>query len=236
VTIFTIEEPHKLNGGQRDWHNGTQECCSECAVLSSFGDDLGKLERYHDRKKLVTFNSSGRVEGLSGVPVSPAPAGPGLVELESEPEGPQSVRSGRPVPGQGQDPRAQFGLLAGPPSLLPDAEGTVALFEAARDRRAVMVRTPDAVQFATITTTQSGRDTRSLGVTGRPGPRRIAELAGIQTELVSWGSSTAYPIMGAVRRRPERLRVSPNPSTRRSPPAASRRRPWPCGPTSRIRR
>jgi hypothetical protein len=126
----------------------------------------------------------------------PTPAPPTPTAAEPEP-GPQSVSaSRRPTPSGQTNPRAQFGVMSGPPSLLPDDTGMAELFTAIRERRAVTVTTPDA-SFATITTTQSGRDTQLIGVTQRSGPRRIAELGAIPTEDVEWGSSAAFPIMGA---------------------------------------
>ena len=109
---------------------------------------------------------------------------------------PERVRAGRALPSQPPDPRAGYGVLSGPPSLLPDDAGMVALFGAVTERRAAMISTP-AAQFATITTTQSGRDVQLLGTTRRAGPRRIAELAPIPVEEVAWGASSAFPIMGA---------------------------------------
>jgi hypothetical protein len=131
----------------------------------------------------------------------PAPAeqpAPEQPSTDPAQDGPQTVRAARPLPNDGgqQNPWQQFGVTAGPPSLLPSDEGLVELFTAVRNRRSVTVATP-AVSFATITTTQSGRDTSLLPTTRRAGPRRIAELGGIPTEQVSWGSSSAFPILGA---------------------------------------
>lgn len=119
-----------------------------------------------------------------------------LRDYTPEAEGPQAVRASPPREHPAPDRRREFGMIP-LPSLLPSDEQTIELFEAVRDRRAAMVSTDPASSFAAITTTQSGRDTRLVGVTRRPGPRRIAELAGIGVEEVSWGSSAAFPIMGA---------------------------------------
>jgi len=85
---------------------------------------------------------------------------------------------------------------AGPrvPSLMLDRAGLEELHNAIIERRGVRVATP---MNATVTTTQTGRPASPLGVTGRGGPIRIAELAGISSEQVEWGGSSMFPILGA---------------------------------------
>lgn len=82
------------------------------------------------------------------------------------------------------------------PSLMPDAAGVQELFDAIGERRGVKLTTP-TVQNAVITTTQTGKTATALGVTGRGGPIRIAELTGITAETVEWGGSSVFPIFGA---------------------------------------
>jgi hypothetical protein len=94
--------------------------------------------------------------------------------------------------GDGAGPSAGGGL----PSLMPDSAGLAELQAAISERRGVNITTPPVLNAA-ITTTQTGRTATALGVTGRGGPIRIAELTGITADRVEWGGSSVFPILGA---------------------------------------
>jgi hypothetical protein len=97
-----------------------------------------------------------------------------------------------PVPGIGPWAADDDGPRV--PSLMPDRAGLQELHNAIRERRGVRVATP---MNATVTTTQTGRPATPLGVTGRGGPIRIAELTGITSEEVEWGGSSVFPQLAA---------------------------------------
>lgn len=78
------------------------------------------------------------------------------------------------------------------PSLMPDSKGMGELHAAITGRQAVRVETK-----ATVTTTDTGRPASPLGMTGRGGPIRIAELGMIDAESVEWGGSSQFPILAA---------------------------------------
>jgi hypothetical protein len=81
------------------------------------------------------------------------------------------------------------------PSLMPDRQGLADLHAGIIGRSPVVVTTP--AYNAAVTTTQTGKPSTPLGVTGRGGPIRIAELAGITSETVEWGGQSMFPILGA---------------------------------------
>lgn len=85
---------------------------------------------------------------------------------------------------------------SGLPSLMPSAQGLAELHAALSERRATRITTPSFTN-ATVTTTQTGKPSSPLSVTGRGGPIRIAELAGIGSETVPWGGTTIFPILAA---------------------------------------
>lgn len=91
----------------------------------------------------------------------------------------------------------QRGLFNGPGPLMPDAPGTVELYEAVRGKKAARVQVPHFTNAA-IGTAGTGRPTTYLGGGGPPMPLRITDLVGIPVDTQGdWGATTAFPVFGA---------------------------------------